>query len=146
MNQLTLSSDIDERIRQVREWRSETTELLRKKIEQLQLERAQMIASYDEEIAKYEMELKSLGSEAQTERPTEVGIKAYNYLLENESKSFSSSEIMSAIRCVGAVASVVLRPFIEQGKVRTEGGGRATRYIATAEGCLERSLGFETAV
>lgn len=120
-------SEIDARLQQVRGVRSELVSLLQSKITQVRREREEMISQYDEEIGALEMELAQLGVEVES-RPSDVGVKAYNYLRENAGQWFNANQIMRAIRCEGAVASVVLSKFILDGRVVKQGEYRSTVY------------------
>ena len=97
-------NNINDKLMEVRKWKADFQATLEAKLTLLRAEKTETIVAYDEEIAGLEMELRGLGVAVQSFRPNETTIKAYNFLLENPGKRYRSIEIMTAIRCVGAMA------------------------------------------
>jgi hypothetical protein len=88
-----------------------------------------MIEQYNNDIASLENELDACGTKAPSNLPSEIAVRAFNFLRESAGVKFSSQELMSSIRCSGAVASIVLRPFLDDGRIKKEGEYRAIRYF-----------------
>ena len=117
------------RLSELRRLRDEFVVELKNRIEEVRRERAEMVAQYDEELGELENELFMLGIRTETtDRPSEAGVKAFNYLKENRGKWFASGAIMTAIRSEGTVAAIALRPFLESGQVQKRGERRYTQY------------------
>ena len=102
------------------------------KIAELIFERDEMAIQYNEEIALLESELQECGIKVVSNIPNDVGVKAYNFLRENVGIKYSSTEIMKSIKSIGAYAGIVLKPFIEDTRVRTEGEYKFKRYFVPA--------------
>ena len=128
---------IEERLRRARAMREQMIALLKEKITALRKERDEMVAQYEEEIGIVYAELSSLGTSSDSDQPKDVGVKAYNYLRANAGRRIQAGALMAAIHCTGAVASVVLAPFIQNGKVKREGGSRASTYWVEPEDSSE---------
>jgi hypothetical protein len=125
-------NELNERLDQLRSWRDSMRETLEKKIAEVRKEREEMVAQYDEELAILSSELQTLGVNIEMDMPGDVAVKAYNFLREHPGEWFTSARLMESIRCVGAVASLVLRPFTVSGKIQITGEGRGTRYSVEA--------------
>src|SRR5689334_4554429 len=68
---------------ELRSWRERMVNALTEKREVLQREKQEAIDAYDDEIAEIDVELRQLGIGVKEERPSDISVKALNYLLEN---------------------------------------------------------------
>lgn len=116
-----------ERISQGRKLREEMISLLNQRIAEVQRERIEMNAQYDEEIANLQAELAGFGA-SQLRSPSDSGVKAYNYLKEHAGMRFQAGDLMRAIRSEGVVAAIVLGPFLEDGRIHFDGEKRGRVY------------------
>ena len=108
---------LSERLQKTLAVREQIVDLLKKKIDQLNKERDEMVAEYEEEIGSVRSQLSCLGAGTDPYQPTDISIKAYNYLREHAGEWIQAGVLMEAIRCKGAFARVVLAAFIQNGKV-----------------------------
>jgi hypothetical protein len=117
-----------ERLAHVRAVQEALVNEIKEKIAMLQRERCEMNAQYEEEIGGLSIELSNLGLRHENSRPSDVGSKAFNFLREKAGERIQAGALMKAIRHEGAVASIVLAPYIETGRVKFEFESRARRY------------------
>jgi hypothetical protein len=130
MNGFTIDDkDLSERVSQTRKLLNEHVDTLKKLVAAKKAERDELIALCDEEIAGLEVELSAFGVKSQAERPSDTTIRAYNFLKENAGQEFGGTEIMKAIHAEGAVASIVLAPMSQSGKVTKIGMYKGCKYL-----------------
>jgi hypothetical protein len=123
---------VAERMQQTRKIREEMIGYLNERISELQRERIEMDSQYDEAIAEIQAELIGYGA-ANVRPPSDAGIKAYNYLKEHAGERIQSGDLMRAIRCEGAVAAIVLAPFVEDRRVQIAGEKKGRVYWVESE-------------
>lgn len=118
----------DEKLERAKKLRQQIVDLTMGKIAKLEKERDGMVAEYEEEIGTLRVELRAMGVDVPLDPQNPISVLAYNFLCTRPGHQFGAGELLKAINARGAVACVVLAPYLQSGKVKRIGEKKGTKY------------------